>query len=82
MGEAKRRGTLQDRIAQAAERKRLEDAARHEKYLQVEAERRAKLAALPPEKRKEIILGSSRSRSRGLMLAAAMALALPPMRRK
>lgn len=80
MGEAKRRGTRANRIVQSIERKRLEDAARREEFQRKEAERKAKIAALPLEERKAAIFGSGGSRHRGLLLAAAMALAMPPMR--
>jgi hypothetical protein len=78
MGQAKRRGTREQRIAQAIERKQLEDAAFREEYQRREAERRAELAAMPPEERKQVIL-SERSPHSSRMLLAAMAglLAMP-----
>jgi hypothetical protein len=79
MGEAKRRGTREQRIAQAIERKKAEDAALHQRYLAKEAERRererTRLAALPEERRREAVFisggGSHRSH---LALAALLGL--------
>lgn len=75
MGEAKRRGTLEQRIAQSVERKKSEDAARSAEFQRREAEHKARIAALPPQERKEAVLRSGTSHSR-LMLAAALAASL------
>lgn len=80
MGEAKRRGTRANRVVQAIERKRLEDAARSAEFQRKEAERKAKLAALPPEERKKVLFAGG-SRHNSLLMAAAMALAMPPIRK-
>lgn len=74
MGQAKLRGTREQRIAQAIERKKQEDERRHEQYRRHEAERRARLLALPPEARKVVLLGGGPSR---LRLAAMLGLAGP-----
>jgi len=76
MGEAKRRGTREQRIAQAIERRRQEDARLHERHQREEAERRARIAALPPQERKEALMVSSRGPSM-LQLAAMLGLAGP-----
>lgn len=75
MGEAKRRGTLEQRIAQSVERRKVEDAARSVEFKRREAER---LAKLPPQERKDVILagGGGRHHSR-MMLAAALAASAP-----
>ena len=80
MGEARRRGTLEQRIAQAIERQKIEDAAAHERYRQDEAERLAKILALPPQERRQAILSRRTgplSHHLALALAAGL-LALPP----
>lgn len=77
MGEAKRRGTREQRIAQSVERQKQEDAARSAEFQRLEAERRARLAALPPQERKEAVLRSRSGSNKRLMLAAALALAIP-----
>jgi hypothetical protein len=58
MGEAKRRGTRERRIAQSLERTRLEDEARRATLQREDEERRARIAALPPEERKAVIMGN------------------------
>jgi hypothetical protein len=79
MGEAKRRGTRERRIAQSLERTRLEDEARRATLQREDEERRARIAALPPEERKAVIMGvgSPRHDARLLMAAMAGALAAP-----
>lgn len=72
MGAAKRRGTLEQRIAQSVERQKIEDAARRERFLREEEARRARLAALPPQERKEAVLTASTGAHRANMLLAAM----------
>lgn len=75
MGEAKRRGNLEQRIAQSIERRKAEDAARSAEFKRREAER---LAKLPPQERKDVIVagGSGRHHNR-MMLAAALAASAP-----
>lgn len=76
MGEAKRRGTLEQRIAQSVERQKIADAARREQFLREEEARQARLAALPPQQRREAVLMGSGHHSR-LMLVAALGIAAP-----
>ncbi len=74
MGEAKRRGTREQRIEQAVERRKLEDAARTEQHRREMEARRARLAALPPRERKEAVLaGSGPSIANTALLAAVLA---------
>lgn len=78
VGEAKRRGTLEQRIAQSVERKRIEDAKLHAHYVREEEKRRARMDALPPQERQKEIRRGYHNR---LMLAAlGAALALPPIK--
>lgn len=77
MGDAKRRGTREQRVAQAIERRKLEDAARHERYQREEAERRARIAALPAQERKEAVLTGGGGGMSRLALAALLGVAAP-----
>lgn len=72
MGEARRRGTREQRIAQSVDRRKQEEARLHEQHQIEEAARRARIAALPPEERKAMIVGGGPSR---LRLAALLGLA-------
>lgn len=81
MGEARRRGTREERVAQAIERElrsRQERAGVLKAAREAEAER---VRNLPPEQRKEVILvgGAGSSSGRRLLLAAAMAAAGPAL---
>jgi hypothetical protein len=80
VGQAKRRGTREQRIAQAVERQKIEDGARAERLRLEEAERQERLAALPPEERKRMILGSGGKSHALLMAAAAGLLAMPKVK--
>lgn len=77
MGEAKRRGTLEQRIAQSADRQRQEDAARRAQFQREEEAQRARLAALLPQERKEAVLMGSGGHHTRLMLALALAASAP-----
>lgn len=72
MGEAKRRGTKEQRIEQSIERRKIEDAKRSEEFRRREV---ARLRALPVEERKQVILagGGARSRHDARMLMATLA---------
>lgn len=73
MGQAKNRGTYEQRVAQAIERTRLEDEARSAQFKREEAARIAKLRALPPEERKVVVMAASDCKHRSAMLMAALA---------
>ena len=79
MGEAKRRGSREQRIAQAVERRAQEDAARLEASRAAQAAEAERIRNLPPEQRKEAVLvaGGGGSRRHGLLLAAALAASAP-----
>lgn len=76
MGEAKRRGTREQRIAQSIERQKREDAARSAEFKQREAER---IAAMKPQERREAVLagGGGSMLGRAALMAASMAAAAP-----
>jgi hypothetical protein len=82
MGEAKRRGTKEQRIEQAIERRKIEAVEREAARLRAIREKHEAVRNLPPEERKTRILGGGSSRLL-LTAAAAMALAAPmPTRRR
>lgn len=76
MGEAKRRGTREQRIEQAIERRKAEDAAVLEASRVAEEAYAEKIRNLPPEARKEVLMRRA-SPKRYALLAAALALSLP-----
>lgn len=69
MGQAKARGTREQRIVQAIERRKAEDAARHEQYLRDEEARRERLRKLPAQERKEVLLAGGGYHTAALMAA-------------
>ena len=78
MGQAKRRGPLEDRIAQAQARAEREEEERLEAQRQRQIEREAAIAALPPEKRAEALISNRRG---AFPLSLAMlALGIQPLR--
>lgn len=79
MGEAKRRGTFEQRKDQAAEREAQEWAVREGMKRQREQAEAERIRNLPPEERKEVILagGNARAGRHSAMLAAVLALSLP-----
>lgn len=87
MGEARRRGTKEERIAQAVERKKREAAASRERYLRDEAARRAAIAkSRSDEERRETFFTDERrpisvhfahGGRAAILAAAAIALASP-----
>lgn len=76
MGDARRRGTREDRIAQAIERKKIEDAKRREQFKREEAARiqreqeQARREGIPPVL---IASGGTVSNTRNLRMALALA---------
>lgn len=74
MGEAKRRGTKEQRIAQSIERKAQEWAMREGMKQQAAKAEAERVRNLPPEERKAVILGGGHNRAL-LIAAAAGALA-------
>lgn len=81
MGQAKRRGTFDQRKAEAIERQRREADAlseKHRRELEARKEReRVRIAALPPRERKEAVFVADSSPRTRLMLAAALAASAP-----
>lgn len=81
MGEARRRGTKDERIAQAVERERIASERRSEEHRALMERQRQKqaerIAKLPPEARKEALLRRASPKHTALMAAAVMALAMP-----
>ncbi len=84
MGEARRRGTKEQRVAQAVERARLESLRRSEQHRALMREQhearaeQARRAGIPPV----LVADEDSSTVRGrLLLAAALAFSLPPMKR-
>src|SRR5689334_9787435 len=77
MGEARRRGTKEQRIAQAIARRKLEDAARSAQFKQREAERIARLTA--QERREAVMIASGGSRHLDRALLASMLGASAPL---
>ena len=77
MGEARRRGNRDERIAQAVARHQEIEA--RDSLIRQEARRREedRIRNLPPEIRRELVLRRDKSHTNSLMLAAAMALAIP-----
>lgn len=56
MGEARRRGNRERRIEQSIDRREQEERARQAERARREEERRARIASLPPEERKKVLL--------------------------
>lgn len=86
MGEARRRGTLEQRVAQAVIRRQEEDARRSEERARIAAEQRRlaseRQARLSTHERKEaVMVADGGSRGRNLSLIAALAMSLPPGRK-
>jgi hypothetical protein len=83
MGQAKARGTREQRIAQAVYRHQQAEA--HALQARKEAERREaeRIAKLPPEIRKEVVMRRGKSHLNSILLAGVMAsLAVPTERKK
>lgn len=76
MGEAKRRGTKEQRIAQSIERQAREAAERSAELKARRHAEAARISALPPQERKEAVLAGSGHVSRA-MLAAMLGVAAP-----
>lgn len=72
MGQAKLRGTQEQRVAQAIERDALARAERDRKEAEAEAAEAQRIAALPPEQRERIM---ARKRNTNIRMATWMALA-------
>lgn len=72
MGQAKLRGTQEQRVAQAIEREALARAERDRKKAEADAAEAERIAALPPKQRERVILAG---RNRNIRLATWMALA-------
>lgn len=83
MGEARRRGTKDERIEQAVKRERIESARRSEEHRALmerqRQERAERIAKMPPAARREILLRRSSPKHAALMAAAALALAMPTL---
>jgi hypothetical protein len=77
MGQAKRRGTFEERRAQAVEVENRRQKEAEEREIQRREERARRIAALPPEQRREELLRSNRPR-RPFLLTAALATLLTP----
>lgn len=75
MGQAKKRGTYEERKAQAIEAREAAYAAGRERDRQTAIEREKRLASLPPEQREQIERFENR-RSRRFPLALLMASTL------
>jgi rhodanese-related sulfurtransferase len=71
VGEARRRGTREERIAKVKERKLAERQALIERAKADEQARSELLASMPPEERKAVVLASGRRST--LALAALLA---------
>ena len=82
MGQAKLRGTYEQRSAQAQQRAAEERAERERQEAEAKEAERQRIAALPPEQQKRI---SERRHRRhmelAILLGTAAALSEPPMRR-
>lgn len=81
MGEARRRGSREERIAQAVYRHQLQEAIdnlRRQEQRRTEEER---IRNLPPAVRKEVLMRRGSQRHAALMTAAALALAVPMTRK-
>jgi hypothetical protein len=74
MGEAKRRGTKEQRIAQSIERHQQEKTARALEQNAADKAFAERVRALPPEARKVVLLRRSSPKHRALIAAMAMAL--------
>lgn len=77
MGEAKRRGTREQRVEQAIERRKVEAAEREAQRLREIREKHERVRNLPAEERKEAFLAGGSSSRHRLLLAAAMSAAAP-----
>lgn len=77
MGQAKRRGTFEERLAQSAETKKRRQEEADERECQRQEERARRIAAMPPEQRREELVWGRRPRTPLALLAA---LSLIPSR--
>lgn len=81
MGEAKRRGTFEERKAQGIARRAAEEARAAEERARIKVERRRQASErqklLRPQERKERVLVVDDGHSAGLMLATALAAFAP-----
>ncbi len=79
MGQAKARGTFEQRKAEAVERDKVLAAKRTEEHralmVRQAKERHERLSKLEPKARKEVMLMEASPKHTSLMLAAALALA-------
>lgn len=80
MGQAKRRGTFEERRAQSLEAKRLRQEEAGGREIQRNEERARRIAALPPEQRREELMRSNRPARSRTLLTAAIASLLNPSR--
>lgn len=82
MGEAKRRGSFEERKAQSVVRQQAEDARRAEQRAMMAAERRAQAAErqklLGPQELKEAVLTAGGAQEANMLLAAIIGLGIGP----
>lgn len=82
MGEAKRRGSRELRVAQAMSRRTAEQERLLAAQCADEAAYAERIRNLPPEQRKELLLRRPSPKHKALMMAAALAMAAPSTRSK
>lgn len=76
MGQAKRKGSFEDRVAAAQERERLAELAREESERIAEAERQAKWDAMTDEEKEAALRKQRKAKSSANLLSSLYGMAL------